>query len=57
FSLPCQHSLVHHIPFVRLFSSPNGLRSSITKSKHVKAVKEPWRRSSRYKALAQMLFT
>ena len=26
-------------------------------SKHIKAVKEPWRRSSRYKALIQMLHT
>ncbi|KAJ7084139.1 hypothetical protein C8R44DRAFT_903496 [Mycena epipterygia] len=58
-SLPRQHSLVHYhyIPFIRLFSSPNSLCSSITESKHIKAVKEPWRRSSRYKALAQMLVT
>ncbi|KAJ7064481.1 hypothetical protein C8F01DRAFT_1209068 [Mycena amicta] len=34
---------------------PNGLCSSITESKHIKAVKEPWRRSSRYEALTQML--
>jgi hypothetical protein len=26
-------------------------------SKHIKAVKEPWRRSSRFKALGQMLRT
>ncbi|KAH9032615.1 hypothetical protein EDB85DRAFT_1864994, partial [Lactarius pseudohatsudake] len=38
-----------------LFGSPNRLCSSITKSKHIKAVKEPWRRSSWYKALSQML--
>lgn len=56
-SLPRQHSLLHYIPFIRLFGSPNGLCSSITESKHIKAVKEPWRRSSRYKALAQMLVT
>ncbi|KAJ7203848.1 hypothetical protein GGX14DRAFT_698923 [Mycena pura] len=56
-SLPRQHSLVHYIRFIRLFGSPNGLCSSITESKHIKAVKEPWRRSSRYKALAQMLVT
>ncbi|KAF8139321.1 hypothetical protein K438DRAFT_1785789 [Mycena galopus ATCC 62051] len=54
-SLPRQHSLVHYIPSIILFGSPNGLCSSITESKHIKAVKEPWRRSSRYKALAQML--
>ncbi|KAH9177891.1 hypothetical protein EDB89DRAFT_1809670, partial [Lactarius sanguifluus] len=40
-----------------LFGSPNGLCSSITESKHIKAVKEPWRRSSRYHALVQMLRT
>ncbi|KAK6988610.1 hypothetical protein R3P38DRAFT_3409362 [Favolaschia claudopus] len=56
-SLPRQHSLVHYLPSIRLFGSPNGLCSSITESKHIKAVKEPWRRSSRYKALVQMLRT
>ncbi|KAG1721168.1 uncharacterized protein EDB91DRAFT_1240337 [Suillus paluster] len=40
---------------IRLFGAPNGLCSSITESKHIKAVKEPWRRSSRYEALGQML--
>ncbi|KAF8210576.1 hypothetical protein K438DRAFT_2011932 [Mycena galopus ATCC 62051] len=54
-SLPRQHSLLHYLPSIRLFGSPNGLCSSITESKHIKAVKEPWRRSSRYKALIQML--
>ncbi|KAJ7724027.1 hypothetical protein B0H16DRAFT_1736971 [Mycena metata] len=56
-SLPRQHSLIHYLPSIRLFGSPNGLCSSITESKHIKAVKEPWRRSSRYKALIQMLGT
>jgi hypothetical protein len=51
-SLPRQHALLHSIP---LFGSPNGLCSSITESKHIKAVKEPWRRSSRFRALVQML--
>lgn len=54
-SLPRQHSLRHYPYCIRLFGSPNGLCSSITESKHIKAVKEPWRRSSRYKALIQML--
>ncbi|KAJ7078723.1 hypothetical protein B0H15DRAFT_1025784 [Mycena belliarum] len=54
-SLPRQHSLIHYLPSIRLFGAPNGLCSSITESKHIKAVKEPWRRSSRYKALIQML--
>ncbi|KAJ7656591.1 hypothetical protein B0H14DRAFT_2489945 [Mycena olivaceomarginata] len=56
-SLPRQHALVHYVPSIKLFGSPNGLCSSITESKHIKAVKEPWRRSSRYKALPQMLVT
>ena len=56
-SLPRQHSLKHYVHSIRLFGSPNGLCSSITESKHIKAVKEPWRRSSRYKALSQMLRT
>lgn len=54
-SLPRQHSMVHYIPSIILFGSPNGLCSSITESKHIKAVKEPWRRSNRHNALIQML--
>ena len=34
---------------------PNGICSSIMESKHIKAVKEPWRRSSRFEAMEQML--
>lgn len=55
FNLPRQHSLVHYLTLIRAFGSPNGLCSSITESKHIKAVKKPWRRSSRYHALGQML--
>lgn len=55
FALPRQHSLKHYVKHIRLFGAPNGLCSSITESKHIKAVKEPWRRSSRYQALGQML--
>ncbi|KAG1794380.1 uncharacterized protein HD556DRAFT_1236734 [Suillus plorans] len=57
FSLPHQHSLCHYILLIRLFGAPNGLCSSITESKHIKAVKEPWHRSSRFDALGQMLLT
>ncbi|KAH9954257.1 hypothetical protein BJV74DRAFT_880185 [Russula compacta] len=42
-SLPRQHALMHYLHSIRLFGSPNGLCSSITESKHIKAVKEPWR--------------
>jgi hypothetical protein len=55
FSLPRQHSLKHYIRLIQKFGAPNGLCSSITENKHIKAVKEPWRRSSKYQALGQML--
>lgn len=54
-SLPRQHALSHYYYAIQLFGSPNGVCSSITESKHIKAVKEPWRRSSRFRALIQML--
>ncbi|RPD69767.1 hypothetical protein L226DRAFT_548054 [Lentinus tigrinus ALCF2SS1-7] len=57
FSLPRQHSLTHYIDRIWAFGAPNGLCSFITESKHIKAVKEPWRRSNRYEALEQMLLT
>ncbi|KAH9046384.1 hypothetical protein EDB83DRAFT_2637518, partial [Lactarius deliciosus] len=56
-SLPRQHALKHFYRAIHLFGSPNGLCSSITESKHIRAVKEPWRRSNRYHALTQMLKT
>ena len=57
FNLPRQHSLNHYIKLIHAFGAPNGLCSSITESKHIKAVKEPWRRSSHFEALHQMLLT
>ncbi|THG94259.1 hypothetical protein EW026_g7178 [Hermanssonia centrifuga] len=56
-SLPLQHSAFHYPHHIRQFGAPNGLCSSITESKHIKAVKEPWRRSNKYNPLAQMLST
>ena len=56
FNLPRQHSACHWNKMIREFGAPNGLCSSITESKHIKAVKIPWRRSNRYKALQQMLY-
>ncbi|KIJ18392.1 hypothetical protein PAXINDRAFT_70645, partial [Paxillus involutus ATCC 200175] len=55
FSLPCQHSMTHYIHLIHLFGAPNGLCSSITKSKHIKAVKEPYRCMNHHNALGQML--
>ncbi|KAF8806781.1 hypothetical protein BYT27DRAFT_7256782 [Phlegmacium glaucopus] len=57
FSLPRQHSLVHYHVNIQDFGAPNGLCSSITESCHITAVKKPWRRSSRFEALGQMLIT
>ena len=57
FNLPRQHSLLHYLKLIRALGAPNGLCSSITESKHIKAVKEPWRRSNRFDALSQMLLT
>ncbi|KAK7676622.1 hypothetical protein QCA50_020436 [Cerrena zonata] len=57
FSLPRQHALEHYIAGIKLFGSPNGLCSSITESKHIRAVKRPWRRSSKNNPLVQILTT
>jgi len=55
FSLPRQHSMVHYYDHIKNFGSPNGLCSSITESKHIAAVKRPWRRSNKHAALPQIL--
>jgi hypothetical protein len=55
FNLPRQHALLHYRNLIQMFGAPNGLCSSITESKHIKAVKQPWRRSSRNEPLGQML--
>ena len=56
FALPRQHSMTHYFETIRLFGAPNGLCSSITEAKHIKAVKEPWRRTNHYRPLEQMLY-
>ena len=56
-SIPCIHALQHYQELVQQFGAPNGLCSSITESKHIQAVKKPWRRSNYYQALGQMLIT
>ena len=55
FSLPRQHAMVHYHDHIKNFGSPNGLCSSITESKHITAVKRPWRRSNKHSPLSQML--
>lgn len=55
FLLPRQHALFHYRRHIEDFGAPGGLCSSITESRHITAVKKPWRRSNRYNALGQML--
>jgi hypothetical protein len=55
FNLPRQHGLFHFLPNIKRFGSANGLCTTLTESKHRKVIKEPWRRSSHYEALLQML--
>ena len=57
FSLPRQHSIVHYPALIRLFGAPNGHCSSLTESKHIRPVKEPWRRSNRNRAIFQIIKT
>lgn len=54
-SLPRQHALMHYRTLIELYGAPNGLCSSIMESKHIKAVKKPWRRSNHHLPLGQML--
>jgi hypothetical protein len=57
FSLPRQHAMMHYINHIIAFGAPSGLCSSITESMHIRAVKKPWRRSSRHHPLLQILRT
>ena len=57
FSLPRQHAMTHYHQHIKNFGAPNGLCSSITESKHISVVKRPWRRSSRYNAIHQIMQT
>ncbi|KAJ3742783.1 hypothetical protein DFH05DRAFT_1495496 [Lentinula detonsa] len=56
-SIPRMHSILHYPYLIINFGAPNGVCSSITESRHITAVKKPWRRSNRYNALSQMLLT
>ncbi|KAF5362702.1 hypothetical protein D9758_011703 [Tetrapyrgos nigripes] len=57
FNLPRLHAMIHYPLLIIQFGAPNGLCASITESRHITAVKKPWRRSRRYNALSQMLLT
>jgi hypothetical protein len=52
---PRQHSMVHYRHITELFGAPNGLCSLITESKHIVAVKKPYRRTNHHQPLAQMI--
>jgi hypothetical protein len=54
-SLPRQHAMTHYPELIIAFGAPNGLCSSITEKKHIVAVKKPYRRSGRYRALGHIL--
>ncbi|KAF8328032.1 hypothetical protein F5887DRAFT_1083299 [Amanita rubescens] len=53
--LPRQHSIQHYHRLIEQFGAPNGLSTSITESKHIDAVKKPWRRTNHFEELIQML--
>ncbi len=55
-SLPRQHSMTHYTHSIHLFGAPNGICTSIMKAKHIKAVKEPWRRTNHHQLLSQILY-
>ena len=56
-SLPRQHSIQHYCWLIKQFGAPYGLSSSLTESAHISAVKEPWRHSSHFEELLQILVT
>ena len=47
----------HYHATIWVFGAPNGLCSSITESKHIVAVNNPYQHSNHHKPLGQMLFT
>ena len=56
-SIPHIHALQHYHQLIQQFGAPNGLCTSITESKHIDAIKKPWRKSNRHEALGQMPVT
>jgi hypothetical protein len=56
-SMPHRHSILHYRHLTQNSGASNGLCLSITESKHIKVVKEPWRWSNHFNALGQMLLT
>ncbi|KIO01105.1 hypothetical protein M404DRAFT_151171, partial [Pisolithus tinctorius Marx 270] len=50
-----QHVMKHYYYLICQFGAPNGLCSLITESKHIKAIKWPYRRTNCFQVLSQML--
>lgn len=56
-SLPRQHSIFHYPTNIRNFASPGGTCTTLSESKHIVAIKRPYRRSNKHNALFQILIT
>ena len=54
-SIPQIHALKHYHEAIVLFGAPYGISTSIVESKHIQAVKIPYRRSNKNEELGQML--
>ena len=54
-SIPRIHALHHYHEAIELFGAPNGISTSIVESKHIQAVKRPYRRTNKNKELGQIL--
>ncbi|KAI6104139.1 hypothetical protein F5141DRAFT_981254, partial [Pisolithus sp. B1] len=50
-----QHAMKHYHHLIHQFGAPNGLCSSITESKHVKVVNQPYWCTNWFQALGQMI--
>ena len=54
-SIPRIHALKHYHEAIELFGAPNGISTSIVESKHIRAIKIPYRRSNKNEELGQVL--
>jgi len=54
-SIPRIHALKHYHEAIQLFGAPYGISTSIVESKHIRAVKIPYRRSNKNDELEQVL--
>ena len=52
-----QHAVAHFRHLIEQYGAPNAICTSITESRHIDAVKKPYRRSNRYNAIRQILLT